>query len=86
MITRHEKFSLPSSRNKHYKKRRARKHRRWRERKAHFGELVQIDGSHHDWFESQGPACVFMGHIDDATGTCMAVFMSTKGPRRTWAA
>jgi hypothetical protein len=26
-----------------------RKHRQRRERKAHFGELVQIEGSHHDW-------------------------------------
>lgn len=37
-----------------YKKRKARKHRKLRERKAHFGELVQIDGSHHDWFEGRG--------------------------------
>ena len=62
-----------------YKKRRARKHRRWRERKAHFGELVQIDGSHHDWFEGRGPVCVFMGYIDDATGTVYGRFYEYEG-------
>lgn len=30
--------------------------------------MLQIDGSHHDWFEGRGPACVLMGYIDDATG------------------
>jgi hypothetical protein len=34
-------------------KRRRQKHRQWRERKACFGELVQMDGSHHDWFEGR---------------------------------
>lgn len=62
-----------------YKKRKARKHRRWRERKAHFGELVQIDGSHHDWFEGRGPVCVFMGYIDDATNTVYGRFYDYEG-------
>ena len=62
-----------------YKKRKARKHRRWRERKAHYGELVQIDGSHHDWFEGRGPVCVFMGYIDDATGTVSGRFYDYEG-------
>jgi len=62
-----------------YKKRKARKHRRWRERKARFGELVQIDGSHHDWFEGRGPACVFMGYIDDATNTVYGRFYAYEG-------
>lgn len=44
------------------------KHRRWRERKEHLGEMVQMDGSHHDWFEGRGPWCVAMVMIDDATG------------------
>lgn len=66
-----------------YKKRRARKHRRWRERKPHAGELVQIDGSHHDWFEGRGPACVFMGYIDDATNTVWGRFYEYEG---TWPA
>ncbi len=64
-----------------YKKRRARKHRRWRERKANFGELVQIDGSHHDWFEGRGPKCVFMGYIDDATGTVYGRFYDYEGTK-----
>jgi transposase len=62
-----------------YKKRKARKHRQWRERKAHFGELVQIDGSHHDWFEGRGPVCVFMGYIDDATSTVSGRFYAYEG-------
>lgn len=62
-----------------YKKRKARKHRQWRKRKAHFGELVQIDGSHHDWFEGRGPACVFMGYIDDATNIVYGRFYDYEG-------
>ena len=43
-------------------------HRRRRKRRGHFGELVQLDGSHHAWFESRGaPACL-MVMVDDATG------------------
>ena len=50
-----------------YKKRKVKKHRQRRERKAYFGELVQIDGSHHDWFEGRGPACCLFVFIDDAS-------------------
>lgn len=39
-----------------------------RERRACFGELVQIDGSSHDWFEGRAPACTLLVFIDDATG------------------
>jgi transposase len=39
-----------------------------RERRACFGELVQIDGSPHDWFEGRAPACTLLVFIDDATG------------------
>jgi len=39
-----------------------------RERRACFGELVQIDGSPHDWFEGRAPACDLLVFIDDATG------------------
>jgi len=35
--------------------RKKRVHRQWRERKEHLGEMVQMDGSHHDWFEGGGP-------------------------------
>jgi transposase len=39
-----------------------------RERRACFGELVQIDGSPHAWFEDRAEACVLLAFIDDATG------------------
>lgn len=38
-----------------------------RERRACFGELVQIDGSHHDWFEGRRAKCCLLVFIDDAT-------------------
>ena len=62
-----------------YEKRKGRKHRQWRERKHHFGEMVQMDGSQHDWFEGRGPACVLMGYIDDATGTVYGRFYDYEG-------
>ena len=43
-------------------------HRRRRERKAHFGELVQMDGSFHRWFEGRGPESCLLTLVDDATG------------------
>lgn len=54
--------------------RKVRRHRRRRPRKASFGELVQIDGSHHAWFEDRGPACCLMVMVDDATGWTWARF------------
>jgi len=47
-----------------------RKHRRRRPRREHFGELVQLDGSDHGWFEERGPRACLMVMIDDATGLC----------------
>jgi len=47
-------------------RRRKRPHRAWRARKAHVGEFVQREGSHHDWLEGRGPRCVLMAYIDDA--------------------
>jgi len=41
--------------------------RRWRERKECVGELVQLDGSDHPWFENRGPVCTLLLFIDDAT-------------------
>lgn len=58
---------------------RRRKHRRWRERKHYFGEMIQVDGSHHDWFEGRGPKCVLMGYIDDATSIRFARFYTHEG-------
>jgi transposase len=43
-------------------------HRRRRTRKAHFGELVQLDGSFHAWFEARGPHSCLVSLVDDATG------------------
>ena len=50
-----------------------RKHRRRRQRRENFGELVQLDGSDHDWFEERGPRGCLMVMIDDATGRCEAL-------------
>jgi transposase len=62
-----------------YKKRKKRPHRQWRERKHSFGEMIQMDGSHHDWFEGRGQECVLMGYIDDATGRPFGRFYSYEG-------
>jgi len=61
------------------KVRRRKRHRQWRERKHYGGEMVQMDGSHHDWFEGRGPWCVLMGYIDDATGRVFARFYDYEG-------
>jgi transposase len=54
------------------RKRRRGRHRKRRERRASFGSLVQLDGSHHDWFEGRGGKCVLMVMIDDATNKTYA--------------
>jgi len=53
-----------------WKAKRARKVQAYqmRERRACFGELVQIDGSPYDWFEGRAPRCTLLVFIDDATG------------------
>ena len=43
-------------------------HRQRRERKGHFGELVQLDGSFHWWYEDRAPRGCLMTLVDDATG------------------
>ncbi|MDZ4184311.1 MAG: ISNCY family transposase [Desulfuromonadales bacterium] len=53
--------------------------RRWRPRRECFGELLQLDGSHHDWLEGRGPRLVFMGSIDDATNTVYGRFHDYEG-------
>jgi len=60
-------------------RRRKRPHRAWRERRAHVGELIQLDGSHHDWFEGRGPRCVLMAYIDDASSRVFARFEAYEG-------
>lgn len=47
-------------------------HRQRRERKAHFGELVQLDGSFHLWYEARAPRGCLMNLVDDATGRTLA--------------
>lgn len=53
-----------------WKQRRKRKLRvfQMRERRACFGELIQIDGSDYDWFEGRSPRCTLLVFVDDATG------------------
>jgi len=52
--------------------RKRRIHRQRRARKEHFGELVQMDGSFHEWLEQRGPQTCLMNLVDDATGTTLA--------------
>lgn len=62
-----------------YTTRKPRPHRKWRERRAYCGQMVQMDGSHHDWFEGRSPACVLIGYIDDATSRVYARFYEYEG-------
>jgi hypothetical protein len=43
------------------------RHRTWRPRRACVGELIQLDGSRHAWFEDRAPQCILLLYIDDAT-------------------
>jgi transposase len=54
------------------RKRRAPAHRQRRVRSAQLGELVQLDGSPHDWLEGRGPQLTALGMQDDATGKILA--------------
>jgi len=58
-------------------------YRRRRERQAHFGELVQLDGSFHPWFEARGPASCLLTLVDDATGRSAGRFSAQE---TIWAA
>ena len=55
------------------KRRRARRVFQLRDRRPRFGELIQIDGSPHDWFEGRAPRCTLIVFIDDATGQLTAM-------------
>jgi transposase len=67
-------------------------HRRRRERMAHFGELLQLDGSFHPWVEDRGPHSCLLTLVDDATGRCLGRFGAQEtmwaavGVLRTWIA
>jgi transposase-like protein len=56
-----ERFIMTSLRKK-------RPHRKRRERRSAYGEMIQFDGSHHDWFEGRGAECCLYVCVDDATG------------------
>jgi transposase len=63
-------------------------YRQQRERKAHFGELVPLDGSFHEWLEERGrPGCL-MHMVDDATSTgvsgCRTLPERTRRPPTIW--
>lgn len=64
------------------KGRKKEEHREWRKRKDCFGEMLQFDGSYHDWFEGRGDTdkqCL-LAAIDDATGTVVqATFAEHEG-------
>jgi transposase len=55
------------------KRRREKRVFQLRERRPRFGELIQIDGSPHDWFEGRGARCTLIVFIDDATGRLTAL-------------
>ena len=54
------------------RRRKHKPHCQRREPKAHFGELVQLDGSFHDWLEERGPRGCLMDMVDDATNQTLA--------------
>jgi hypothetical protein len=58
------------------------RHRKCRERRKNVGVMVQMDGSHHDWFEGRGKWCVLMVMVDDATGRTLARFIPPRRRRR----
>jgi len=61
------------------KQKKRKTHRQWRPRKEHCGEMLQMDGSVHDWFEGRGPKCVLMAYIDDATSKVYGRFYEYEG-------
>jgi transposase len=56
------------------KERKRKPYRQRRERRAHFGELVQMDGSFEAWLEGRGPRGCLIHMVDDATSTGLATF------------
>ncbi len=64
------------------RERKRKRYRRRRLRREHFGELLQLDGSFHQWLEQRGPKGCLLNLVDDATGTAMACFAKDE---TTWA-
>lgn len=61
--------------------RKDRPHRKKRERRETIGDLIQFDGSHHDWFEGRGPECCLLVAIDDASGSVFLRFAQSENTR-----
>lgn len=59
-------------------------HRCWRERRECFGQMVQLDGSHHDWFEGRRDKAVLMVMVDDATNRTGARFSEQETTRASY--
>jgi molybdenum-dependent DNA-binding transcriptional regulator ModE len=64
--------------------RKRRQHRSWRERRECFGQMVQLDGSHHDWFEGRRGKAVLMVMVDDATNRTGARFSEAETTRAAY--
>jgi transposase len=58
--------------------RKKRPHRKKRQRRTAIGELIQFDGSPHDWFEGRGPVCCLLHVIDDASGRIYLRFAASE--------
>ena len=56
------------------RERKRKAYRQRRLRRAHFRELVQMDGSFENWLEGRGPRGCLLHMVDDATGTSWATF------------
>jgi hypothetical protein len=65
------------------RQRRRKPYRQRREAKAHFGELVQLDGSFHEWLEERGPRGCLLHMVDDATTKALGRFSAEE---TIWAA
>src|SRR3972149_6804600 len=65
------------------RERKRKQHRRRRERKEHFGELVQLDGSFEEWLPGSGQRQCLMNLVDDATSTTLSQLHEQE---TTWAA
>lgn len=70
---------LLSSGDKYDWIRKERPHKKWRERKECFGEMVQMDGSEHDWLEERGPEMTLILDVDDATNETFGGFYEHEG-------
>jgi molybdenum-dependent DNA-binding transcriptional regulator ModE len=64
--------------------RKRQQHRSWRERRECFGQMVQLDGSHHDWFEGRREKAVLMVMVDDATNRTGARFSEEETTRASY--